>query len=84
MPTRNKDYVEKLMPRTCYVVFEANPNSRFAYKCGTLYPVANHLVVIELKDGRKKLVTCVHVSDEDDDKATKTIFATLQEQTNAP
>ena len=71
------------MPQTCYVTFEANPTAQYAYRCGGLSPIPGRLVVIELKNGRKKLVTCAGVSEAVDPKATKEIFALLLEQPNA-
>ena len=68
------------MPKTCYVKFDANPNAEYAYQCGALEPQSGHLVVIELKDLRKKLVMCTRISEDVDPLATKPIFATLQEQ----
>lgn len=72
-----------LPPRTCYVVFDANPLKEYAYDCGQLDPKPSQWVVVLVgppENPKKKIVKCTSVVEGIDPVVNKKIFAILQEQ----
>ena len=70
------------MQKICYIKFDAS-DKEYSYFCGHLDPQPGAKVIIQTKDGRLKIVTCVSVANSPDSWTNKPIFATITTQDDA-